>query len=244
MSWTDFTEDCGSTQPPASWQPLSWMRSAWFAVQGRSPGGAFVFPHFRYAVNPFMVGNLFDITGDGQSAIFSRDDPRAAAGWYAGDSAAALYGPSGVGVYTDRVDDVRYVRFEGPQPGFLALTPWVIPESSPAARYRCKPSSASAKCPAGALPTGDPGSLQSCEKGLAPGSAVASGPCAENQYRSAVLVADLFPPAAAATPSPSPSIPALPLTASPGGGINWAVPLLGALVIVVLVLGRPRWRRG
>ncbi|MCA1599576.1 MAG: hypothetical protein LC769_11305, partial [Chloroflexi bacterium] len=82
MSWTDFTENCG---PTGSWQPLSWMRSAWSAVQGGR------FSNFRYAVNPFMVGNLFDIAGDGQSAIFSRDDARAGTGWYAGDRADALY---------------------------------------------------------------------------------------------------------------------------------------------------------
>ncbi|MEA2683562.1 MAG: hypothetical protein QOK05_1890, partial [Chloroflexota bacterium] len=216
-SWTDFTEDCGTTK--ANWQPLSWMRSAWFSVQGRADGG-FVFKNFKYAVNPFMTGNLFDISGDGQTAIFARDDPRARPGWYAGDSTAALYAGAGVGTYTDRADDPRYSRFEGPQPGFLALTPWTIPEGAPGSAYRCKPRSTTAPdctsstgappiTTAGALDPGDPASLQSCEKGLAPGSGVTSGPCAENNYRSSVLIADLFP-AAAAEPSPG----ALPLTAT------------------------------
>lgn len=40
-SWTDFTEDCGTAQ--ASWQPLSWMRSTWFQVQGRRTDGSFAF---------------------------------------------------------------------------------------------------------------------------------------------------------------------------------------------------------
>lgn len=182
-SWTDFTEDCGAAD--ASWQPLSWMRSAWYAVQG--------FPHVRYAVNAFMVGNLFDITGDGQSAIFARDDPRARPGWYAGDRSAALY--SAAGVYTDRPDDPRYARFEGPQPGFLALIPWVIPESAAGAAYRVRSNNGQPLTRGGAnhLPAGDPGSLQSCEKGLAPGSGVKTGPCAENAYTPTALVADLFP---------------------------------------------------
>jgi predicted amidohydrolase len=248
VSWTDFTEDCGSTNPPPNWQPLSWMRSAWFAVQGRTAGGAFVFPHFQYAVNPFMVGNLFDITGDGQSAIFARGDPRAVNGWYAGDRSAALYSGTGVGVYTDRTDDPRYARFEGAQPGFLALTPWVIPESSPAAAYRCKPASPASKCPAGALPAGDPGSLQSCEKGLAPGSGVTSGNCAENQYRSTVLVADLFPaagtnttPSIVASSSPS----ALPLTGSAGAPwpLWFAVLVAGGIAAGPVLAAAARRRR-
>ena len=246
VSWTDFTEDCGSTQPRPNWQPLSWMRSAWFAVQGRGPTGAFVFPHFQYAVNPFMVGNLFDITGDGQTAIFARDDPRAAPGWYSGDQSSALYSGAGVGVYTDRPDDPRYARFEGPQPGFLALTPWVIPEGAAAAAYRCKPATRTSACPTGALPAGDPGSLQSCEKGLAPGSGVTTGACAENQYRSTVLVADLFP-VAGGTPTPvmsaaaSPSPSTLPMTSAGGSPRLAAWGLLGlgaALAGGLLVLGR------
>lgn len=234
MSWTDFTEDCGGRP---SWQPLSWMRSAWGAVQARAPGGGFQFPHIQYAVNPFMVGNLFSISGDGQSAIFARDDPRAHPGWYAGDSSAALYNGAGVGVYTDRADDPRYRRYEGPQPGFLALARWVIPESVPAAQFRCKPVAAMPDCVAGknVLAPGDAGSLQSCEKGLAPGSNVTSGLCAENQYRATALVADLFPAAAASAPTP-PSPTALPLTSATSLP---ALPLsaLGVLVALALAAG-------
>ncbi|HEY8741381.1 MAG TPA: hypothetical protein VIN56_12410 [Candidatus Dormibacteraeota bacterium] len=245
VSWTDFTEDCNTSM--ANWQPLSWMRSAWFAVQGRK-GGALVFKNFQYAVNPFMTGNLFDISGDGQSAIFARDDPRARPGWYAGDSLAALYTGAGVGVYTDRRDDPRYASLEGPQPGFLALTPWTIPEGTPASAYRCRPlsrsqpdcSSSSGPPPVttpGALSPGDPGSLQSCEKGLAPGSGVTTGPCAENNYRSSVLVADLFPAvAAAATPAATPVQAGLPPTSVASGAL--AVPL--ALVAIALLAGYGR----
>ena len=242
VSWTDFTEDCGTAQ--ANWQPLSWMRSAWFAVQGRTTSGAFVFPHFQYAVNPFLVGNLFDISGDGQSAIFARDDPRARAAWYSGDRGASLYNGPGVGVYTDRTDDPRYLRFEGPQPGFLALTPWVIPENAPASLYRCKPSnSAAPACPAGALAAGDPGSLQSCEKGLAPGSGLTTGVCAENQYRSTVLVADLFPAGATAAATPSPVPRSLPLTGSPPPLGSWSAAAGLVLAMTSLVAWRARRRQ-
>jgi predicted amidohydrolase len=245
MSWTDFTEDCGTSF--ASWQPLSWMRSAWAAVRGRS-GTGFTFPNFRYAVNPFMVGNLFDISGDGQSAIFARDDPRAGAGWYSGDSDPLLYNGAGVGVYTDRADPNLptrpYLQFEGPQPGFLGLARWVIPEASAASRYRCRPTSRSApNCGAGgsALAPGDPGSLQSCEKGLAPNSGVTAGPCAENGYRATAVVADLFPGApspAAGSPAPvAPLAAGLPPTSATS-------PPVTVLALFVLLGAVPLARRG
>jgi hypothetical protein len=183
MSWTDFTENCGT--PEASWQPLAWMPSAWYAVQARAPDGRYLFHNFRYAVNPFLVGNLFDVAGDGQSAIFSRSDPRAASYWYAGDSAAALY--ANAGQYTDRPDDPAFSRFEGAQSGFLALAPWIVPEGTDASRYRVR---------SPALAPGDSASLQSCEKGLAPGSGVSAAQsprCHENGYLSGALIADLFP---------------------------------------------------
>ncbi len=165
------------------------MRSAWFSVQGRNPDGSFVFKNFLYAVNSFIVGHLFDVAGDGQTAIFSRFDPRAVSGWYAGDSSADLYRVAGP--FTDRADSPEFAQFEGPQPGFLALASWVIPESSPAARYRTR---------APALAPADPGSLQSCEHGLAPDSGVTPAAaisrfgtalCSENSYHSTALVADL-----------------------------------------------------
>jgi hypothetical protein len=183
MSWTDFTEDCGTAK--ASWQPLSWMRSAWYSVQGRNPDGSFVFHNFRYAVNPFLVGNLFDVAGDGQSAIFARSDPRSARYWYAGDSSARLYAQAGA--YTDRADDPRYAPFEGPQPGYLALMPWKIHEGTSASLYRVRTPP---------LAAGSAGSLQSCEKGLAPGSGITplqSPNCHEDGYFAGALVADLFP---------------------------------------------------
>jgi hypothetical protein len=47
------------------WQPTDWLGSAWRAVTDPTL-------HFRYAVNPFMVGNLLDLAFDGQSAITAR----------------------------------------------------------------------------------------------------------------------------------------------------------------------------
>jgi predicted amidohydrolase len=200
-SWTDFTEDCGTSQ--ASWQPLSWMRSAWYDVQGRRANGAFAFTNFAYSVNTFQVGNLFDIGGDGQTAIFARNDARAVASWYAGDSNGALYAAAGAD--TDRADDARYALYEGPKPGFLALMPWKIAESTPASMVRRATP---------ALTAGDPASLQSCEQGLAPGSSVTatqSPTCSENDYIDGVVAADLFP----ADVSPSvPDMPAPPLAAA------------------------------
>jgi predicted amidohydrolase len=225
MSWTDFAEagSTGGATPCGagwSWQPLSWMKSAWQAVQGRNPDGTFTYKNFMYAVNPFIVGHLFDVTGDGQTAIFSRYDPRARSGWYAGDSSASLY--ASAGLYTDRADSPEFAQYEGPQPGFLALTSWVIPESSPAATYRLTTPP---------LKPGDPGSLQSCERGLAPDSGVTpalatsqfgTDLCAENNYHSNALIADLDLSAGGAP------VPEAPWTAALVGGA-----LLGAALFLL-----------
>jgi len=71
-------------------QPLAWLESSWQATTtGRS---------IRYAVNPMVVGNLLDLTFDGQSAITGR----------AGDAPGH-----------------RSYALTEPRPGFLALLPWV-----------------------------------------------------------------------------------------------------------------------
>lgn len=78
-------------EPPSGRdQPLAWLDSAWAAVHNSSA--------LRYAVNPMVVGNLFDVPFDGQSAIVARPGEAPHARGY---------------VMTD------------PRPGFLALMPWV-----------------------------------------------------------------------------------------------------------------------
>ena len=181
MSWTDFSE--GGCMP-GSWQPAGWMHSAWFAVQGRGDDGALVHKNFRYAVNPFLVGNLFDIAGDGQTAIFARDDPRAVVGCYAGMCATDIYADPALG-FVDHADAAYLARYEGPRPGFLALTSWTMTPADPNWFYR---TSANQR-------VGTRDSLQACEKGLAPGSGILTGDCSENSQAPGALVADLFLPA-------------------------------------------------
>jgi predicted amidohydrolase len=151
-SWSTYSTACGT---PA-WQQLGWMLSSWYDVRH--------FSAFRYAVNPFMVGNLYDLTGDGQSAIFARDDRRARPGAYVGDDDASSLYP----------DPANLAPYDGLQPGFLAVVPWLI-----SSRVRDNT----------ALSAGDPGSLESCENGLVPGSGVRTGRCAENGYEPTAITA-------------------------------------------------------
>ncbi|GAA5512708.1 hypothetical protein Dcar01_01429 [Deinococcus carri] len=71
-------------------QPVAWLESSW---QATAAGGG-----IRYAVNPMVVGNLLDLTFDGQSAI--------------------------TGPAADAPAPRSYV-LTPPRPGFLALLPWV-----------------------------------------------------------------------------------------------------------------------
>ncbi|MEA2645177.1 MAG: hypothetical protein QOE92_260 [Chloroflexota bacterium] len=217
MGWADYSEGgCA----PGSWQPVGWMHSAWFAVQGRNPDGGYVHQNFRYAVNPFLVGNLFDIAGDGQSAIFARDDPRAFTGCYAGNCATGIYDDPTLG-FTSHPDAAFLAPWQGPKPGFLALTAWTMTPADASWPYRAR---------AGQV-AGSKDSLQACEKGLAPGSGVLSGDCSENNERPSALVADLRLPAAAA-----PTAAGLPGTgAAPG-----PAPLGVALVLCALAAVAPR----
>ncbi|WP_034387094.1 nitrilase-related carbon-nitrogen hydrolase [Deinococcus sp. YIM 77859] len=71
-------------------QPVAWLESSWQATTtGR---------HIRYAVNPMVVGNLLDLTFDGQSAITGR---------------------------AEDAPEARSYVLTAPRPGFLALLPWV-----------------------------------------------------------------------------------------------------------------------
>lgn len=77
-------------------QPEAWLESSW-AVTNSGRG-------IRYAVNPMVVGNLLDLTFDGQSAITGPPDPAAAPRSYA---------------------------MTAPRRGFLALAPWVSGHPDP-----------------------------------------------------------------------------------------------------------------
>jgi hypothetical protein len=173
-SWSDFQPSCRAA--PA-WQPLEWMFSSWYDLEARRADGRFLYPSFRYAVNPFMVGNLYDITGDGQTAIFARRDRRARRSFYAGDGAPNR-DPTAVDSLSSPAAPRSLQSLDGLQPGFLAVLPWVLPDSIVG---RDDP----------ALSPGDPRSLESCTDGLVPGSGIRSGPCAENAYRAGAIVANL-----------------------------------------------------
>ncbi|ADV66260.1 nitrilase-related carbon-nitrogen hydrolase [Deinococcus maricopensis] len=77
-------------------QPVAWLESAWQVTQRGDS--------IRYAVNPMCVGNLLDLTFDGQSAITgpAEEAPRA-----------------------------RSYVLTPPRPGFLALMPWVRDHADP-----------------------------------------------------------------------------------------------------------------
>ena len=97
------------------WQPLEWMSSTW-----RSSTDPTV--SFDYNVTPFMVGNLADLTFDGQSAITQRGlrgtkGPRGRCN-YVGDS-RFLPGPP-------ENDPAEYEVYAGPKRQFLTLAPWVV----------------------------------------------------------------------------------------------------------------------
>jgi hypothetical protein len=91
------------------WQPLSWMGSAYRAVN-------YPTVRFAYAVNPFMVGNLADLPFDGQSAILERG-LRGKGCRYLGDRA-----------FVNGQDDPALRGYAGSKPQFLALAPWVVPD--------------------------------------------------------------------------------------------------------------------
>jgi hypothetical protein len=96
------------------WQPMSWMSSTWRAVADPTV-------HFDYNVTPMMVGNLADLTFDGQSAITQRG-LRGRGCHYIGN---ARFVPG-----EDRPD---LLDDAGPKPQFLALAPWVASDRSRAA---------------------------------------------------------------------------------------------------------------
>lgn len=76
-------------------QPVAWLESSWTVTTNGH--------NIRYAINPMVVGNLLDLTFDGQSAITGRAE--------------------------DAPHEQSYV-LTSPRPGFIALAPWVA-EGSP-----------------------------------------------------------------------------------------------------------------
>ncbi|WP_261664188.1 nitrilase-related carbon-nitrogen hydrolase [Deinococcus sp. Marseille-Q6407] len=79
-------------------QPLAWLESSWQATTSGQ---------FRSTVNPMVVGNLLDLTFDGQSAITGQ---------------------------LDEGGEARSYVMTGPRGGFLALLPWVAEGSDEALR--------------------------------------------------------------------------------------------------------------
>jgi hypothetical protein len=89
----------------STWQPLEWMDSTWRAVADPAVG-------FRYNITPHLVGNVFDIAFDGQSAITARGhDGRRR--HYVGNARAL------------DEDEQRWHRYAGGKREFLVLAPWV-----------------------------------------------------------------------------------------------------------------------
>ncbi len=132
-----------------AWQPLEWMGSTWRAVADSDVG-------FTYNVTPHMVGNLGDLPFDGQTAITQRglNGPRKCT--YVGNRTA------------QPEDEPPYLPYVGPKREFLALIPWVKPDT-----YRSRLRLTSAKLVAD------------------------SGSRLENRYVETAAIADLpFPPKA------------------------------------------------
>lgn len=100
------------------WQPLSWMASTWRAVTDPSV-------RFAYNVTAMMVGNLADLTFDGQSAITQRGLRDGRRCHYVGNAR-----------FVPGEDRPRNRRYAGPKSQFLAIAPWVVADRSRAALRR------------------------------------------------------------------------------------------------------------
>ncbi|MCP2014804.1 putative amidohydrolase [Deinococcus sp. HSC-46F16] len=87
--WTDL-EGLPPDPSDVRDQPVAWLESSWQATTGGRS--------IRYAVNPMVVGNLLDLTFDGQSAITGR---------------------------AEDAPEFRSYALTEPRPGFIALLPWV-----------------------------------------------------------------------------------------------------------------------
>jgi len=106
-AWADHTGTA------SAWQPLDWMGSGYRDVADPSV-------HFTYNVTAFMVGNLADLSFDGQSSITQRG-LRGATCHYVGN------GTLQPGDAPDAFHPI------GGQSQFLALAPWVTADGPRAA---------------------------------------------------------------------------------------------------------------
>jgi glycerophosphoryl diester phosphodiesterase len=95
---------------PGGWQPLEWMSSSWRHVGDPSV-------RFAYNVTPFMVGNLADLTFDGQSSIAQRGKARGRGCNYVGTRRLQAGPPEN--------DPAAYRPYAGRKREFLAIAPWV-----------------------------------------------------------------------------------------------------------------------
>ena len=100
------------------WQPLSWMTSTWRAASDPTVS-------FDYNVTPHLVGNLADLTFDGQTAITQRG----LRGW----SRCTYVGNSRFQGGPPENDAASLEPYAGPKREFLALAPWVTPDAPRAA---------------------------------------------------------------------------------------------------------------
>ncbi len=110
----------------SDWQPLEWMDSTWRAVADPAVT-------FDYNVTAHLVGNLFDLAFDGQSAITARR-AHAAPRHYVGNAQALGSDPR------------RFRRYAGGKRHFLQLAPWVCAGPDAAQRDRLR-SCAAARSP-------------------------------------------------------------------------------------------------
>ena len=102
----------------SDWQPLEWMDSTWRSVADPAVS-------FDYNITAHMVGNLFDLAFDGQTAITARHE-RSRPRQYVGNRQAL------------RSDPARFRRYAGAKRHFVQLVPWVCRGPAAAARDRLR----------------------------------------------------------------------------------------------------------
>ena len=119
--WADYID---LSWTPTAFQALSWMDSAWRTVADPTV------ENIRYAVTPHLVGNLVDLTFDGQSVIFERcfmsgdgstcdgNTPEAFVG-------AELFVACGPGE-TARCDGPELAPYAGAKQETIVMAPWVL----------------------------------------------------------------------------------------------------------------------